>query len=607
MTTSLYLNLGLSIALVAAIVYAWLRHLSSGRGREHPLLVVRRHAWWTAFIALFASGTLGLPSIWTIDGAGTSASSIPAQDIWVHVPQALGPGLWLGAIYLLGQFTWPRQVGSARSASLRIRRMTNYVPRTLAAVFAGSVLVAAGVMAWAWGTPGTPNTATATGADGVRFILGPGYGNTPGFNDMDTEYGALGNLPGNQIAPLLLTGLLVLVAAVITMLFVITSRPALSVLDAEEDATLRTLWMNRLLRTGVLVAIGYAAAAVQFVGFAQEQRETLAALESASPARIAEGLVFLPGSIAVGALLVTALAMLFWPAPALSAPADAEDLAGGASPGYRVAMTLLTATQFVAILVLLVAGTAATFAVSGTTTRSEVMVSEMGPDGQQVQHLIETTPEVPFAGFLTPATLLLVLVVLYYILHFSVVSWIGFRLCDGRTTRAAVQPLLPRWFLITNAAMLVAALIAVALYALGGTTAGAVSAWWLAAMLAITALIGAGLYRLAQITGPLLLGNGREDVTLRIIIAHRAVRVAGGLSLICIGILSSALDHAGPMLAPLSGNPALLQTDGNPTAVTIVFSVLGVLWCFLPAATVGTRHAESLLGTGSAAKQAGTR
>lgn len=593
MTASIYLNLGSGIALIAVIVYAWLRHLASGKAGEHPLTVVRRHAWWTAFIALFASGTLGLSGIWNVDVGSSSPAALPVQDIWDHVPQALAPGLWLGAIYLLGQFTWPRQVGSRRSASLKVRRLTDYLPRVLTAVFAGSTLVAAGVMAWAWNTPGTASVLTLTGNDGGRVIVESQSGSTPGSGTVNTDYTALGNLPGNQIAPLLLVGLLVVVAAVLLMLFVITSRPSLSVLDPEEDTTLRTLWMNRLLRTGVMVSAGFAAATLQYVNFAREQRDAVALLsDPATTPHPAGGVVVVASGIW---LLLMGLLMLFWPAPALTSPMDTTGLPGSHSPGYRAAMMVLTAVQFVVVLVLLIAGTGASLMLTEGGTQSQSVLTEVGVDGVPVQTLIESSTPSGFAGFATPALTMLILALLYYALHYGVAAWIAYKLCDGRTPSARVKRVLPRWFMITNAAMLAAALIVVALFAIDGASVGTLSAWWLAALLVVVALIGTGIMVFTQINGPLLLGSGREDATLRIIVAHRAIRVIGGMSLICIGLISDAFTSAGPLLTGIIGAQPAYDESGLSTPTAIILVLLGILWCILPAATVGQRHANSLL------------
>lgn len=94
-------TLGLGLAISAALLYMLLRFVVATPKSANVSEAVSQHAFWTALIAFFASGTSGLANLWANPDPQASA---PA-DVTAMIMHAASPGLWLGVVYILGQFT----------------------------------------------------------------------------------------------------------------------------------------------------------------------------------------------------------------------------------------------------------------------------------------------------------------------------------------------------------------------------------------------------------------------------------------------------------------------------------------------------------------------
>ncbi|MGG5753006.1 hypothetical protein ACQ3I4_10315 [Zafaria sp. Z1313] len=256
-------NAAFGIALGVALLYAFLRYRARTPRGADPRDSARSHAFWTALIALFASGTAGLAEMGYLPAPAYSGGfdepftieSVAAPGPGELVLAAASPGLWLGIVYVVAQFTWPRPAGRVRTAALEVRRPADFLPRFLPAMFGTVWLAAVAATAWAWTMPGRSPVPPR------RFIERDGSG---AITSEGIDSGADGLRAGTEFAPWLLLGLVLLAAAVAVSVLVVTRRSPLGALTAGDDATLRTISLNRLLRTAVLVAGGFFAVAVTY-------------------------------------------------------------------------------------------------------------------------------------------------------------------------------------------------------------------------------------------------------------------------------------------------------------------------------------------------------
>ena len=498
------------IAVGAAFAYLFLRYLAwSPRGVD-PRNSARSHAFWTALIALFAStsanlaGIAAVPAPMDIQYDGDAAVLAGEAAPWAErLATVVAPALWLGLLYVLAQFTWPRPNGRVRTATLAPRTLRNHLPRRLAGVFAGSAVVALAAAAWAWGSPAVaPVPATVREdrtADGALI----GSFSVPGSD---------GYLPGTDVAPLLLLGVALLVAAVWGAAETIVRRSQLGGLSDADNAAVRAVALNRLLRTAVLVVTLFTGAAV-FTRCGAEQ----ALWRTADPSQLGSGTTvsgaemfsaapwsWLAGMLSIY-MLATLVAMAAWSAPRLGAP---DPLPGpAAQPGsYTAGRTLLDrAHSMLALLAglgLLMAGGWAVFANGGT--------------GAQAGWLA-----VPFV---------------FHLAGLLGCEWLLRRgHCDrrlGRATRHRPPRGPALWAAVGGAAFALSALLSL-LAPDGDRALLATLAAWAAAAL----LLGLALCRFAQARPPLGRGTADEDARLRRLTMHRALRITAGGLLVLAGAL----------------------------------------------------------------------
>lgn len=259
---------GIGLALGVALIYVILRFSAWTPGGGSPVASARMHGMVTALIALFATGTAGLATLYergqdqaASSGIGVNPDEMPESAV-TELPAlslsptdalwtVIGPAVWLLLIYWVAQYTWPRPAGQVRTARLAPREAGHYLPRTLTWVAGAIVLAAVAAVALAWTTPATP----AIHLQQVDGSLEYGYS----YNDWTQT----GFRSGAEFAPWLMIGLLVLVLATVLTILVIARRPPLSGLSTADDDATRRIATNRALRTAALVGIGFLVHAAQ--------------------------------------------------------------------------------------------------------------------------------------------------------------------------------------------------------------------------------------------------------------------------------------------------------------------------------------------------------
>lgn len=306
--------------LLAAGLYLLLRWVIRAPGGGTTAVTVSQHALWIGVIGWSAS---------SLQAAGT-AGILPAGNTFPTLAtptNILGALAWpvLGclAVHAVGQLSYPGPRLPRRLASLEIRRIRDFLPRTLAwtvaAIFVGAALQ-------------------------IGFVAGlPAYDAIPygTFQDGPSSFrrmGGDGRIRGSVLAACLGAAWLTLALGTALVLKLISHRRQLEALDAPENDLLRTIAMNRLLRTVATIAAGLAAVAGNF---AARPDPAGGASSWTNPA----GLV----------VLVVLLAMWGWAPPKLPSvqvngkrPALSESPAG-AHPATRLTVALGAAMGLVPV------------------------------------------------------------------------------------------------------------------------------------------------------------------------------------------------------------------------------------------------------------------
>ncbi|NYE95326.1 hypothetical protein FHU41_001547 [Psychromicrobium silvestre] len=240
----------------AIFVYLLLRYLTWRPVPSDRIGTARGHAFWTGVIAFFASGfnsgsnpgqlsyPLGLRT--APDGVQTSVTSI-----WLNSVVTISwPLIAFMAVYLISQFTFPKPRGTVRNAELSRRRVTDFIPRNLA-IFAALVLATSGFLIS--GLLGLPGFDSYQHPNGVQQA---------GVYESSTSYP--GRMDGTAFATVLWAGLALLVLGTGLLLWCIARRRNLEGLSTANNSTLRSISMNRLLRTTVLASCGLVNSALQY-------------------------------------------------------------------------------------------------------------------------------------------------------------------------------------------------------------------------------------------------------------------------------------------------------------------------------------------------------
>jgi hypothetical protein len=289
---------------------------------------VSQHALWVGVIGWMASSLQGAMNIGIIPAGRTTS---PVIGPFLVTPEAIVPALaWpiLGVlgIHALGQISHPRPKRLHRKASLHVRKIRDFLPRRLGwttlAVFAGAAVF----IAWT----GTLQAYAPMPYGSVRE-------DPEGFRTI----GGDGRIAGIELAAWLGAALVVLAAGTWAVLLLISRRRQLEPLTDHDNSLLRTIAMNRLLRTVATLASGLAVIAGNFAA-------------RPDPAAGSMSWTNFAGVLGMAVLF----AMLIWAPPRLAGPAGSRARlakpAGGSHPATRLVVTIGAALGATAALPLLV-------------------------------------------------------------------------------------------------------------------------------------------------------------------------------------------------------------------------------------------------------------
>jgi len=235
----------LSIAIVATIIYLWLRSVAHRRGTP-ALQRAQSHSFWCALIAFFSSTSWDLSQIWS--------TPTHLQSTLALVLVALGGPGWLALVYIIGLFTWPKELHAVRVASLEPRSLTTPFPRKLGA-FVGALAIVALCMLW----PVSRVTAYVSETD-REASLSEDYAD---FSDAGWD-GLSRWRSGSEVAPLFALCIFGVLVATAAIAFIILKRRPLARISTEHNHQLRTVWLNRLLRNCGWLLISIITAAISY-------------------------------------------------------------------------------------------------------------------------------------------------------------------------------------------------------------------------------------------------------------------------------------------------------------------------------------------------------
>jgi hypothetical protein len=227
----------------AAIVYLFLRFVVWAPRVGSTAASVSQHALWVGIIGWMASSLQGAINAGQISQGNANTPHTPEQLL-----MALGwPVVATLSVHAIGQWSYPGPKQARRHAELSVRRIRDFLPRRLAWTVAAVFAFSAAVIVW---------VARLEGFGAVQEIIAPD--GTPIRSRQN------GRIPGPELAFWLGGALLLLALGTLLVLWLIARRRQLETLDAEDNRALRTLAMNRLLRTVATVASGLAAVAGNF-------------------------------------------------------------------------------------------------------------------------------------------------------------------------------------------------------------------------------------------------------------------------------------------------------------------------------------------------------
>lgn len=228
---------------VTVVVYLWLRWGVWNAGVASPVSAAR-HTKWVGVLGWLVSSLQGAANAGTIaPGFPYNSSDTPGEIVALLSWPVLGVLL----IQTIGQISYPGHKGTRRRASLSMRRIRNFLPRKLAFVTLGVFVFSACFIAWIAGLPSLPAVERIQTADGYP-----------------TQSGQPGRISGVDVAACLGGALLVLAVGTVLVLLLITRRRQLEGLSDTDNQRLRSIAMNRLLRTVATVASGLGAIAGNF-------------------------------------------------------------------------------------------------------------------------------------------------------------------------------------------------------------------------------------------------------------------------------------------------------------------------------------------------------
>ncbi|MDQ0095782.1 hypothetical protein [Paeniglutamicibacter psychrophenolicus] len=578
--------IGSGLAISAALIYVLLRFLVAEPSASNAAAAISRHAFWTALIAFLASGTSGLSNLWANPGENLLRETGPAStSVPTLIMHAAAPGLWLGIVYVLGQFTWPRHLKPVRAASLEVRRLKTLVPRFLAGFLLLCTIISTVLIIVAWNDSGVPDRVGNDASTGIELPIYAGdtdaYGNpidTDG-NLLDLEdpegytteaeadaaanepaiWPITGTRPGDMVGPYLLGGLGLVLLGSLGAATAVVRRPPLDSLDAGDNAVLRAIWINRLLRTTIFAVTGFGMAALGYVTEGMRARADWAMPlgDAGSPfdSTAQDQANAMNGIAALWMLLVLVLIVACGP-PKLDASASSTRRRPGApSASFSKGRDFLLLAQGASIVAVAVLGSVPAWTAKSGATR---------------------------LGELASNALAMLLAVAGYFLLQALAAWVVSRRLGGGVALGRPRTnLLPTWFVVVLCLAATTGVASIATFLLTGPPALAAAAWWMLGILLLAAALAWGLYRMSA-RRPVLRGaSGAEDHQLRVLVAQRGARTFGGASFIIAGILGTP----GYWVATDFGHVAGSFQDPAPSGFQVICLVLGAVLCLLPAST----------------------
>lgn len=213
---------------------------------------VSQHALWVGVIGWMTSSLQGAMNIGIIPANSVTSPLIspPLTAPETILPALAWPVLGTLGVHALGQLSYPRPRGPRRKASLQVRHLRDFLPLPLAWTTLAIFTAAAAYIAWAATLPAFDAMPYGTVAEDPQ-----GYGTVGGD----------GRIPGITLAAWLGGALAVLAAGTWLVLLLIARRRQLEQLTEHDNSLLRTIAMNRLLRTVATVASGLAVIAGNYV------------------------------------------------------------------------------------------------------------------------------------------------------------------------------------------------------------------------------------------------------------------------------------------------------------------------------------------------------
>lgn len=622
---------GLGLAMSAVFIYLVLRGFAGNPTAPNSTDGISRHAFWTAVIAFFASGTAGLKNLWA-NQEPLAADAGSFENLAMH---AAAPGLWLGAIYLIGQYTWPRHLQPVRSASLEVRSAKKVVPKYLAGILLLVTILSAAAITVAWNDAGAPSR---TGNDGAGWTTENGmydgeldefgnpvnepydgatdkYGNpvdADGYVLSEDEIAEMnanvaleevpdipsieGTRPGSLVGPYLAGGLALLLVSVVGITTLVIRRPPLQSLDAEENDVLRAVWINRLLRTAVIAVSGFGTMSLQFVAqgirarAAWDMPPDVHSLGD-SPAESAAN--WLMGACAIWILLAI-LSMAAWAPPRLNLVNSAQS-SGMAlhSTAYSKARDFLLLAQGVGVLlagmILVVGGTLSAYSAEAFESNAISISLDGSEPAIDSGSVVASQFGAMRLDELSTHSLLLLSMAGMYLLVQLLAAYIVRRRLGSRIGLAEPRTaLLPIWFIVLVCLALATALTSGTNFVINSAPETRIAAAWMFAVVVLVAGLAALLRRTAA-RRPVIEGaSDTEDFELRVLIAHRGARLLGGVSLVAASILASP----NYLIQTTFSGYRDYSYSGEPSAFQAVCLILGIALCFLPASTAYARRSS---------------
>jgi hypothetical protein len=521
--------------LLAAGLYLVLRWVIRAPGGGTTALTVSQHALWIGVIGWLAS---------SLQAAG-QAGILPAGN---GLPSLITPTSILGAlawpvlgclaVHAVGQLSYPGPQRQRRSAVLEVRRVRDFLPRglawTVAAIFAGAALqigYVAGLPAY----DAVPYGTLQEGPDGFR----------PAGGD--------GRIQGWVLAACLGAAWLALALGTALVLKLISHRRQLEALDAGDNDVLRTIAMNRLLRTVATVAAGLGAVAGNFAA-------------RPDPAGNAAGWTNTAGI----AGLVVLLVMWAWAPPKLSSARSAGRMGvttespAGAHPATRLTVSLGAAMGLAPVVVaalgllvpgLLMPGSAFPGQPAVLVALIAVAVLLVCAAGElllQRNHVSPGMPKTWPRQVVSPAMLTTAIVAVVLLTTVTVLTAAG----EGKLREAGVLG--------------------------AGSNAAGPSAWMISAAAKMAVMLFAILpVAAARTRGSISTDILGLDAALRAITVHRVVRTVAAYCTAQCGVLLMAQSMAWPPV--LGMQPATWDATWQPAVFAgALLAATGVLIAVIP-------------------------